>query len=79
MSEFMTAEALEDMTGLTQSAAQIRWLKANRVLHWVRADGKPRVPLDKRGVPVIEAAETVVSGKIDIGVEPDFGALDAAH
>lgn len=42
---FMTSEQLKDMTGLVQSAAQIKWLRANNVEHFIRADGKVRVPL----------------------------------
>lgn len=40
---FLTPEELEDLTGLKQSAAQIRWLQKNGVEHYVRADGRVRV------------------------------------
>lgn len=46
---FLTAAELEDLTGLVQPAAQIRWLRKNGVDHYVRSDGKPRVPRDAIG------------------------------
>lgn len=41
---FLTSEQLEDLTGHKQPAAQIRWLLKNDIEHYVRADGRPRVP-----------------------------------
>ena len=72
---YMTPEQLHELSGLRQSAAQIRWLKANSIQHWVRADGKPRVPLDKNGNP-IPVAETGPASEI---VQPDFGVLRGAR
>lgn len=40
---FLTADELRELTGYTQGAAQIRWLRKNGIQHTVRADGKPRV------------------------------------
>lgn len=44
---FMTQDEVEDMTGLVQGAAQIRWLERNGLRRdvdfKVRSDGKPRV------------------------------------
>lgn len=41
--EFLTPEDLEELTGLSQGAAQIKWLRREGVKVFVRADGKPRV------------------------------------
>lgn len=43
MSLFLSAADLRELTGYTQGAAQIRWLRKNGIQHTVRADGKPRV------------------------------------
>jgi hypothetical protein len=40
---FLSAADLVELTGLTQGAAQIRWLRKNGIVHTVRSDGKPRV------------------------------------
>ena len=72
---YMTPEQLHELSGLRQSAAQIRWLKTNRLQHWVRADGKPRVPVDERGNP-LPVAET---GSVQEVVQPDFGVLRGAR
>lgn len=40
---FLSTEDLHELTGYTQGAAQIRWLRKNGIQHTVRADGKPRV------------------------------------
>lgn len=41
--EFLTPADLEELTGLRQGAAQIRWLRKAGVKVYKRADGKPRV------------------------------------
>lgn len=40
---FLSRNDLYELTGYTQGAAQIRWLRKNGIQHTVRADGKPRV------------------------------------
>jgi hypothetical protein len=40
---FLSAEDLRELTGYSQGAAQIRWLRKNGIQHTVRVDGKPRV------------------------------------
>lgn len=40
---FLSADDLHELTGYTQGAAQIRWLRKNGIQHTVRSDGKPRV------------------------------------
>lgn len=62
---FLTPEQLEDLTGLTQPAAQLRWLRKNGITVYERADGKPRVPVAaiNRQSPAPEHSQ------------PDFGAL----
>lgn len=40
---FLTDTQLQDLTGLRQGKAQIRWLQRNGVKHFVRADGRPVV------------------------------------
>lgn len=42
---FLSAEQMVDLTGYHQPKAQVGWLQKNGVLHWVRADGHPRVPV----------------------------------
>ncbi len=71
ISHYMTPLELKDLTGLTQSAAQIRWLKANGIEHFVRVDGKPRVPKDEKGHPIRANAE--ISASRD--PEPNFAIL----
>lgn len=41
--EFLTHADVVELTSLTQGAAQIRWLRKERIKVFVRADGKPRV------------------------------------
>lgn len=43
---FLSADQLHELTGLTQSAAQVRWLRKNGIRHYIRADGRPSVPAD---------------------------------
>jgi hypothetical protein len=64
---FLTPAQLEDLTGYTQPAAQVRWLRKNGVTHYVRADGHPRVP-----VSAFQAQERVPQG-------PNFEALRVRH
>ena len=41
---FLTDRQIRRLTGELEKAAQIRWLEANRVRHWITACGKPIVP-----------------------------------
>lgn len=68
MTIFLTSEELADLTGYVQSAAQVRWLRRNRVHHFIRADGRPRVP-----------RESIVGrvSHVERDEEPDFSALEA--
>lgn len=72
---YMTAPELRELTGLMQPAAQIRWLKANAVVHYVRVDGKPRVPKDANGHPIKEKEKLTISGD----AEPNFSILRSAR
>ncbi len=45
---FLTPEQLRELTGYQLAAYQIRWLQSRGVTHWVRADGKPVVPVGAR-------------------------------
>lgn len=65
---FLTAKQLEDLTGLTQGAAQIRWLRKNGIEHTVRVDGKPRV-----------MAENMKKRPEGTRASPRFEALGARH
>lgn len=40
---FLTPDELQQLTGLRQNAAQIRWLARQGIRHRVRADGRPVV------------------------------------
>lgn len=67
--EFLSEEALEDMTGYKQSAKQSQFLRENGIPHLVRPiDGKVRVrekDLDSR----------LRAGTNDGFSEPDYAAL----
>lgn len=65
---FLTPEELEDLTGLKQSAAQIRWLQKNGVEHYVRADGRVRV---------VPAALEPARGDTKAATKPNFEVLRA--
>lgn len=39
----LTKEDLEQLSGLTQPAAQVKWLKSQGINHFVRNDGRPSV------------------------------------
>lgn len=41
---FLTDAELVDLTGLSQAAAQIKWLRKYGIKVYRRVDGKPRVP-----------------------------------
>lgn len=66
---YLTPEEVIETTGLHQPAAQIRWLQKNGVRHFVRADGKPRVP--RRA---ITDESVTISGR-NVLIEPDFDAI----
>jgi hypothetical protein len=68
---FLSGEQLRELTGYVQPAAQIRWLRKNAVHHFVRADGRPRVPLAAIA-PAPAKAEAPRKG-------PNFDALPPTH
>jgi Domain of unknown function (DUF4224) len=43
---FLTPDQLHELTGYTRKSAQVRWLRKNGIQHYVRADGRPSVPVD---------------------------------
>lgn len=45
MTMFLTADQLAGLTGYQKPSAQIRWLRDQGLRHWVRADGRPAVPV----------------------------------
>lgn len=63
---FLTAEQLQDLTGYRLAKYQVIWLRKAGIRHYVRADGKPRVPVS-----------AVDEGKLAPApiVQPDFAAL----
>lgn len=67
---FLTDAELEDLSGLVQPAAQVRWLRKNGVHHYVRADGQVRVPRGsiERHAPAADRSS-----------RPNFGALREAR
>lgn len=74
MAEFLTKEELEDMTGLTQPAAQRKHLEADGLRKgthfFVRADGRLRVlrvALHARAAPASKSAPN--------STQPNFSAL----
>ena len=71
---YMTRAELKELIGRTQPAAQIRWLKTNGVVYYVRADGHPRVPKDEKGHPIPTGHAKAVDEE-----EPNFGVLRAAR
>jgi hypothetical protein len=69
---FLTAQELEDMTGLVQPAAQVRWLQKNQVEHYLRADGKVRVPVSEIGRGRLASRPVAPIG-------PDLDAVRVRH
>lgn len=65
---FLSREQLLDLTGYRQPRAQVEWLQKNGVLHWVRADGRPSVPLSAITDPPVR-----VTGAAEF--TPNFDAL----
>lgn len=63
---FLTDAQLRDLTGYRLAAYQVRWLQKAGIHHYVRADGKPRVP--------VSAVDNPISGRKAV-VQPDFTAL----
>jgi hypothetical protein len=63
----LTEHEIADLTGYVQAAAQIRWLRKNGLTHFIRADGKPRVPKS-----VLEASGSAAMAQT---VEPNFAAI----
>lgn len=67
---FLSDAELEDLTGLVQPAAQVRWLLKNDVHHYVRADGQVRVPRSSIEKPAASPERSV---------QPNFGVLREAR
>ena len=67
---FLAPEQLEELTGYVQPAAQIRWLRTNGVQHYVRADGRPVVPLS-----ALDSREPPAKARVG----PDFDAIRATR
>jgi hypothetical protein len=63
---FLTEDQLQELTGYRQPKAQVTWLQKNGVRHYVRADGRPKVP-----TAAIESPDGVVPSV----VLPDFDAV----
>lgn len=55
---FLSDEHLADLTGYARPSAQVRWLQHNGVTHYVRADGRPRVPLTAIFAPLAAASQS---------------------
>lgn len=54
---FLTPDQLRELTGYRMPAYQVRWLQRNGVRHFVRADGRPSVPVEAvTGPAAAEAA-----------------------
>ncbi len=69
---YLSPDEMSELTGLTQGAAQIRWLQKNGIRHFVRADGKPRVP--RRAV-----TEEADSSSASLDLQPNFDAVRVGH
>lgn len=67
---FLTADELEDLTGLVQPAAQARWLKKERIRARRRADGALRVLWDDVRARPQERA---------MPAQPNFSALPSVR
>lgn len=46
---FLTEDQLYELTGYTRKSAQVSWLRKNGIQHYVRADGRPSVPVTALG------------------------------
>lgn len=62
---FLTAEQLVELTGYQKPSAQIKWLRTQGLRHWVRADGRPAVP-----VAAIDGPEPT-----QVRPQPNFAAI----
>lgn len=69
-SPFLAPKQIEELTGYVQHAAQIRWLRTNGVVHYVRADGRPVVPLS-----ALEQRQPAVPTRAG----PDLDAVRVRH
>ena len=49
---FLSPAELQALTGRKQPRKQIQWLATNGLRFFVRADGKPAVPVDQVARPV---------------------------
>jgi hypothetical protein len=74
MSElFLSDDELADLSGLSQKAAQVRWLRNHGFVFVTRADGTPRVLRDH-----VRARLGAMQGdELRATIEPDWSALDA--
>lgn len=66
---FLSDRQVRRLTGENEKSAQIRWLVAQGVRHWVNAAGKPIVPVSE-----IEAPGTRATAP---GWSPDFSRMEA--
>ncbi|MDO6610539.1 DUF4224 domain-containing protein [Shewanella sp. 1_MG-2023] len=64
----LTEKDLEQLSGFTQPAAQIKWLLLQGIKHFVRKDGRPSLTWDFVNNP---------NGATNKTAKPNFGALNA--
>ncbi|MGI2111857.1 DUF4224 domain-containing protein [Shewanella frigidimarina] len=69
----LTKDELEQLSGLTQPAAQVKWLKTQGINHFVRNDGRPSVTWEFVNNP---HGSTLTNIK---PAQPNFGALNNAN
>jgi hypothetical protein len=70
----LTKDELEQLSGLTQPAAQVKWLKTQGINHFVRNDGRPSVTWEFVNNP--HGSMLTNRGKT---AQPNFGALANAN
>ncbi|ARD23599.1 DUF4224 domain-containing protein [Shewanella japonica] len=68
----LTEKDLEQLSGLTQPAAQIKWLILQGIKHFIRRDGRPSLTWDF--VNNSNGATLQLENKT---AKPNFGALNA--
>ncbi|WP_076543078.1 DUF4224 domain-containing protein [Shewanella sp. UCD-KL21] len=68
----LTTEELQKLSGLTQAAAQVKWLKRQGIKHYVRNDGRPSVTWKFVNTP----HESGVHSQ-NKTLQPNFGAINA--
>lgn len=70
---FLSQAELAELSGRKLKAGQVAWLKANKYLYEINANGHPKV---SRQYVQLRLGGAAASQAARLSSEPDFGALD---